>query len=371
MARKKSARHQQEEPNIEVICQKKKLEMISSAVRNARQHGIKLEAGTPNPAAGDCAFEAAILNNNERDCFREKFHMSANYYRRIWTTDMCNRTIHSPWNTVSEAEWRDGWKKMSMPGTYEFDIFGDLVLPGIACGLNKYILIFKTDWRSFQDSVYVVDPRQFNVKPDTIIPIILAYNLVHYESMIPSTSKDLEICIKLVEGNLAEPHLPVDENVTQLTPKQDIEGFENKLVDKKTDEDQYEGSRNLCMEHERLTKRDYCTQNDKKDEESWNIHLEKERLSIRNYRQQKKDQGDINSRKVHLEQERLRLINYRKKMVAGDQESRKEHLEQEQLRISNYRQQKKDGDEESRKVHLEQERLRISNYRQQKKKRWR
>ena len=111
MARGKSARHQREEPNIEVIRQKKILEMISLAVRNARQHGIKLEAGTPNPAAGDCAFEAAILNNNERNCFREKYHMSANYYRQIWTTDMCNRTIHSPWNTFSEAEWRDGWNR--------------------------------------------------------------------------------------------------------------------------------------------------------------------------------------------------------------------------------------------------------------------
>ena len=44
--------------------------MIFQAISNARQHGLEVEAGTRNPASGDCAFESAILNNNDRPCFK-------------------------------------------------------------------------------------------------------------------------------------------------------------------------------------------------------------------------------------------------------------------------------------------------------------
>ena len=61
--------------------------MINTAISSAHRHGIKLKPGTPNPGAGDCAFEAIIQNNNDRSCFTEKYLMDINWYRRIWTTD--------------------------------------------------------------------------------------------------------------------------------------------------------------------------------------------------------------------------------------------------------------------------------------------
>ena len=179
--------------------------MILQAISTARKYGIEVEWGTRNPALGDCAFESAILNNNDRQCFQEKYTMSADYYRRIWTGDMCNRTIRSPWNIYTDNEWREGWKKMAVPGQYELAIFGDLIVPAIACGLKKYIIIFNT----VNDSYNIIDPIAFDVKPDSPIPLVLAYNLHHYESLHPCTSSDIMRSITLVKSD-TEHHFPFD-----------------------------------------------------------------------------------------------------------------------------------------------------------------
>ena len=71
--------------------------------------------------------------------------MSVDYYRRIWVTDMANRTLNTPFNILSnKADWLKGWAEMLAPGAYERGIFGDLMLPGIACGTRKVLLIFNT-----------------------------------------------------------------------------------------------------------------------------------------------------------------------------------------------------------------------------------
>ena len=52
--------------------------MISRAITSARNHGINLRHGSPNPGTGDCAFVSVIQSNNERQCFTEKFLISTN-----------------------------------------------------------------------------------------------------------------------------------------------------------------------------------------------------------------------------------------------------------------------------------------------------
>jgi hypothetical protein len=151
--------------------------MISRAITSGNNHGIEMVPGSPNPGRGDCAFEAVVQNNNDRSCFHEKYPMTINHYRSIWVTDMANRTIDSPFNTLSPQQWLEGWKQMLIPGTYERGIFGDLMLPGIACGVRKILLIFNTSTDSPHDPIYVVNPSQFNVLADTETPIVLAYNL--------------------------------------------------------------------------------------------------------------------------------------------------------------------------------------------------
>ena len=105
--------------------------------------------------------------------------MQVDYYRKIWVTDMANRTVDGPWNILSPQQWMEGWKEMLTPGAYERGIFGDLMLPGIACGVRKYLLIFNTNIESPHDPIYVVDPRTFGVNPDSDIPVVLSYNLSH------------------------------------------------------------------------------------------------------------------------------------------------------------------------------------------------
>ena len=166
---------------------------------SAQRHGINLRHGTTNPGAGDCAFESIIQNINDRPCFREKFRMSIDYYRRIFVTDMANRTVDTDFNFLTPQQWREEWKQMLVPGTYERGIFGDLMLPGIACGVRKILLIFNTNPDTPHDPIYVVDPSEFHVSPDTNIPVLLAYNMSHYESMEPLTDIDTQKSIDLVK----------------------------------------------------------------------------------------------------------------------------------------------------------------------------
>ena len=139
--------------------------MVQKAIASAARHGIKLKPGRPNPATGNCAFEASIYNVNDRNCFPENLTMSVDYYRRIWTTDMENRSFASPFNPgFSRAEWHEGWNKVAQSNVYEVDYFGDLVVPAIACGLRKNLLIFNTNTENPREPVSVVRPADFNVE---------------------------------------------------------------------------------------------------------------------------------------------------------------------------------------------------------------
>ena len=173
--------------------------IVKRAIASANKHGIKLIHGTSNSADGNCAIESAIHNVNNRACFPDQLAFSVDYYRRIWATDMKNRTLHdTTWNIYSIQEWEDGWTDMMQSGVYERGIFGDLMLFAIACGIRKVILIFNTSLDSPHDPVYICDPRKFGVQPNTDIPIVLAYDLSHYESMHPVEQVDVRATVELV-----------------------------------------------------------------------------------------------------------------------------------------------------------------------------
>ena len=218
------------------------MKIVSRAKASARKHGIKLIHGTPNNSDGNCAIESAIFNINDRDCFPESLIFSADYYRRIWMTDMKNRTIHDKtWNIYSAEEWELGWAEMMKSGVYERGLFGDLMLLAIACGIKKYILIFNTSLDAPHDPVFVCDPRKFGVEPDSQIPVVFAYNLVHYESMNTLDKEDDLKTIDLVQryltgryefGRKDIPHLlklDEEENNQQIRN-------ESEPIDKNADE---------------------------------------------------------------------------------------------------------------------------------------
>ena len=179
---------------------------------------------------------------------------------------MANRTVNSPWNTLGHQEWFKGWKEMSIPETYERGIFGDFMLPGIACGTKKIILISNTSLESPHDPIYVINPANFNVEADTEIPIVLAYNMAHYESMEPCSYTDVEATINLVRDYQAGKYkysrkdLPLllgmdskefnrDYNKTENESHYQIE--ENKsfqLIDSKQQNNQSQEKQNLKRE---------------------------------------------------------------------------------------------------------------------------
>ena len=202
--------------------------MIRRAVASARRHGINVCHGSPNLADGNCAFESVLNNIKDRSSFVDSFPFSADYYRRIWITDFKNRTIDDPtWNIYSNQDWEEGWKEMMESGVYERGLFGDLMMFAIACGVRKVLLIFNTNLKTPHDPIYVCDPRKFGIEPDTPFPVVLAYNLAHYESLHPLTNSDNERTTELVEKYLTGTYTFGKKDLKVLLETDDLEVAEN------------------------------------------------------------------------------------------------------------------------------------------------
>ena len=91
---------------------------------------------------------------------------------------------------------------MKQPGVYESGLFGDMVLPAIAVGSHKMILVFNTNKNSPHDPISVISAVNFGGYLDSQILIILAYNLAHFESMRPASEDD-----QIASKNLAKMYL--------------------------------------------------------------------------------------------------------------------------------------------------------------------
>ena len=185
--------------------------IFQRAIASAQKHGIKLEAGRENRGNGNCSYESVIYNINGRDCFKEKLPMSSDYYRRIWNTDMMNKLLEKriPWNPgLTRAELTEGFKELMETGVYERPYFGDMMMAGIACGVRKRILIFNTNENittTGHDPVSVIDPTEYGGWVDSEVPVVVAYDLVHFESLHPVGREDIAETEKLVRSYTAKP----------------------------------------------------------------------------------------------------------------------------------------------------------------------
>ena len=185
--------------------------IVQRAIASAQKHNIKLKPGRENHADGNCSFEATMYNINDRSCFQEKLPMTPDFYRRIWITDMMNKILDrsNPWNPgLTRIEIVQGFQELMVSGVYERSFFGDMMMAGIACGVRKRILIFNTNesiTTTGHDPISVVDPTQYGGSLDSEIPVLVAYNLVHYESLQPVDRKDIEETIKLTRSYIANP----------------------------------------------------------------------------------------------------------------------------------------------------------------------
>ena len=215
-------------------------QMMQNARQSAKRHGINLLNGTGN-ADGNCAFESVLSNVNQRTCFTEKYPLSHGYYRRIWVTDMKNRTLDDEtFRIYSDKEWEDGWNELMETGVYERGFFGDLMLFGIACGIKKTLLILNTNLNTPHDPIYVCDPRKFGVEPDTDIPVVLAYNLVHYENLIPLNDSDVAKTVNLVKQYMDGNYDFAKKDLPFLISPETMENREtnqNELLDLKNEQE--------------------------------------------------------------------------------------------------------------------------------------
>ena len=201
-------------------------QMVQQAIASGARHGIQLLPGRVNQAVGDCAFEAPLFNVNDRKCFNETFPLSTDYYRRIWCADMENRLFESPLNPgYSFSDWHSGWNKMKESNVYEVDYFGDFIIPAVACGLKKIILIINANPQHMRTPISVINPSSFGVSPNSQTPVVLSYNISHYESLHPADEMDIAKSIELVqlfeEGNYTKtfrdlPTLVNLENIPKI-----------------------------------------------------------------------------------------------------------------------------------------------------------
>ena len=175
-------------------------------INSASKHNIRLEPGRRNPADGNCSYESVIFNINDRECFDTTLPMSPDFYRRVWTIDLMNKILDNkiPWNPgMTRQEIHAGFQEIMESGVYERSYFGDMMMAGIACGVKKRILIFNTNENikdTGHDPIAVVDPRDYGSEINSEIPVVVAYNLVHFESLHPVDEIDIQETIKLTNS---------------------------------------------------------------------------------------------------------------------------------------------------------------------------
>ena len=92
--------------------------------------------------------------------------------------------------------------------------FGDFVLHAVAHCIPKDILIFNTHFSNSQilEPVSVVEASTLsNRQANSTIPVVVAYNGVHYESLVPDKGEDVDKTIALknqfLTGTYQKPDL--------------------------------------------------------------------------------------------------------------------------------------------------------------------
>ena len=171
--------------------------MVSVAIKNAEWHGINIHHGTSNNADGNCIFESIIDNINSRPCFREFWSGSEDYLRKLWLEEAEVLVWNFCGLGMPEEILRKEWGYLKNGRTYECDL-GDFVLHAVAHCVQKDILIFNTQISQSHEPISVVEASHLANRPaNSDIPLTLAYNGVHYESLVPDTDVDIEKTIGL------------------------------------------------------------------------------------------------------------------------------------------------------------------------------
>ena len=160
-----------------------------------------------------------VYNINDRPEFNEsqKIRLPIQDCRVFWVSaleDLINNEYsHMMTDTFNNLKMgpaelekyiKQQWEKLRQDCAYEIDYFGDLLIQAISRGAKKMILIVNTDINSTNDPVVVVSPETFGGERDSDLPVIVAYNGHHYESLEPcdadSNAATKVLCEKYKNG---------------------------------------------------------------------------------------------------------------------------------------------------------------------------
>ena len=186
-------------------------DMVNKAIASAwRQNKIELEHGRPNAADGNCAFESIIFNIQDREIYKEKVDMNAMEARQVWVTEL-QTAIETDYphvipDNIPGFNATQSWDKLKEEGVYEIELMGDLMLHAISRGSKKVILIFNTSPEA-HGPIYVVTPEHYGGVRDSEIPVCVAYNQFHYESLHPKSANDVILTQELVYQYTAVPSI--------------------------------------------------------------------------------------------------------------------------------------------------------------------
>ena len=120
-----------------------------------------------------------------------------------------------------EKVFRQELDKLLEPKNWDTEL-GDIVLPGIALVLKKYILVYRTNARDNNFPIFAASPTDFGGMPDTDVPIVLCYTGSHYEGLVPRTEADVDKTVELLNAYL-EGRLNVTVNDIPVLRNQILE----------------------------------------------------------------------------------------------------------------------------------------------------
>ena len=179
------------------------LEIVAKCKCSARRHDIELVHGRPNEAIGNCSIDSSVFNIADRKEFTadQKVTMHPKEARQVWVTEL-QTVIESDYSdiipdNIPNFNAEECWNELKQDRVYEIPLIGDLLIHAISRGSKKVILIFNTSTQA-NDPIYVVEPERFGGVRDSDIPIVLAYNQSHYESMHPKSPEDVQKTIELI-----------------------------------------------------------------------------------------------------------------------------------------------------------------------------
>ena len=118
------------------------------AIDFAKSHGISLVPGRKIYGDGNCAFNAAICNINDRCCYADRFLEPVLAYRRRWVTALQLETeLHHPdligglAGHLTEEQRMMEWEALKNNGIWNSDL-GDLLAHAVSTG-NVILLHFQ------------------------------------------------------------------------------------------------------------------------------------------------------------------------------------------------------------------------------------